>query len=125
MRIRFLSEQVYEQGGPGNGPRFPAGFVLDESGVQEALGLAAPPTADWTKGFLNRWVQRQVAEVVDDKTPVGAPKDVGSGRQEKPVDLARMTRAELEKVAKRRRVDVSKAKTRADVLAALQKAEKA
>lgn len=124
MRIRFLSEQVYEQGGPNIGPRFPEGFVLDEGDVAKVLGLKEEPTADWSRGFLNRWIQRRVAEAVDDKTAATSVAEIGSGRTAKSVDLTRMTRAQLESVARQRKVDVSKAKTRGDVLAALQKSDK-
>lgn len=136
MRIRFLSEQIYESS-PGVGPRFPAGFVLDTAGVQAALGLDDEPTAEWSDGFLGRWLRREVAEEVGDDVPVskpGGPLDHdGNGKkggakqpdveQIEKLDLTTLTRAELDALAAKRGVDISEAKNKADVIAALDLAE--
>lgn len=72
MRIRFLSDQVYETEGPNRGPRFEAGTVLDVAEVGAALGRAVTP--EWAEGFLRRWEQRGVAEEVDRRTPTTADR---------------------------------------------------
>jgi hypothetical protein len=121
MRIRFLSEQVYEQGGPNKGPRFPKGFVLDEADVQGVLGLAEPPSEDWLSGFMNRWLQRKVAEVVDGRTPQSDLLETAKGDHAPlPAELGKLTRADLDQLARSRGVDVSDAKNKGDVIAALQ-----
>lgn len=61
-RIRFLSDQIFETGGPGKGPKFPKGFVLTRADVGKALG--ADVTDEYAAGFLGRWVNRNVAEYV-------------------------------------------------------------
>lgn len=71
MRIRFLSEQVFENVGPNKGPRFPAGHVLDEADVAKVLGTEVTP--EYARGFLGRWVQRNVAVEVDGRA---RPDDV-------------------------------------------------
>lgn len=71
-RIRFLSAQVYDTGGPGKGPKFPAGFVLDQADVGKVLDTKV--TDEWAEGFLRRWVRRNAAEYVDGRTPASAPE---------------------------------------------------
>lgn len=126
MRIRFLSDQIYEQGGPGKGPQFPKAFVLDEAGVQEALGLDDAPTEDWSRAFLRRWLQRKVAEEVDGRTPesdaIEVAAHVGAPLRD---DLGKLTRHDLDELAKARGVDVSDAKNKGDVIAALEVAAEA
>lgn len=76
MRIRFLEDQVYERDGPGKGPKFAKDFVLDAADVQKAIGLDEKPSPEWVEGFLNRWVQRNKAVVVDGRSPPTAPEAV-------------------------------------------------
>lgn len=74
-RIRFLSTQIFETGGPGKGPKFEGGFVLDEADVGKALGNVVTP--DYAKGFLDRWVRRNVAVYVDARThPTELPVEI-------------------------------------------------
>lgn len=68
-RIRFLTQQTYETGGPGRGPVFAEGLELDAAGVGAALGRDV--TAEWAETFLHRWVQRGVAVEVGPASPVG------------------------------------------------------
>jgi|GEM_PF-6337340 len=119
MRIRFLSDQIYETGGPGKGPSFAAGSTLDEAGVAMALGLRSEPSPQWIEGFLNRWLQRGVAVDADAfaETPHLA-KD--TQQDDKKVDLTGLTRPELDALAAERGVDISEAKNKADVIAALE-----
>lgn len=72
MPIRFLSDQCFDTGGPGKGPRFAAGQVLALSDVAKALGEKVTP--EYAEGFLNRWVQHGVAVYVDDAEAKAAPK---------------------------------------------------
>lgn len=67
MRIRFLSDQVYEMAGPGKGPRFPKGLILDAADVGKALGMDEVSGA-YCEAFLSRWLQRGVAEEVDGRS---------------------------------------------------------
>jgi len=121
MRIRFLSEQVYEQGGPSKGPRFPKDFVLDANGIKEALGMDEDPSDEWKKAFLNRWTQRRVAVEVDDRTPASdANLAVANAGAPLPDDLDRMSRSALDELASARGVDISAAKNKVDVIKALQ-----
>jgi hypothetical protein len=147
MRIRFLSEQIYDTGGPGKGPRFPEGFVLDEADVGKVLKAEVSP--ENAKAFLNRWLQRRVADQVDADvdaskledlgqgdglshsagTPFGsakrgrASKGLDDGKQVQKIDLKSLTRTELDKLAKKRGVDITGANNKGDVIAALEKAE--
>ena len=126
MRIRFLSDQVYEQGGPGKGPRFPTGFVLDGDGVQYALGFSERPSDDFISAFLHRWVQRGVAEEVDGRSPESDLTVVAENPGAPlPEDLEALTRAELNDLAAARGVDISDAKNKGDVIAALELAAEA
>lgn len=121
-RIRFLSDQIFENGGPGNGPTFAKGFVLDETGVAEALGLPSV-TPEYAEAFLNRWVQRGVAETVDGRAkPTVSPSDEP---QSEDIDLSTLTRAQLDALAEERGVDISDAKNKGDVIAALELAAEA
>lgn len=117
-RIRFLSDQIFETDGPGKGPKFAAGFVLDETDVAKHLGMAAMPEG-YAEGFLNRWLQRGVAEPIDGRTPATevATPEVEDGE---PIDLEKMTRAELDALAAEREVDISDCKNKGDVIAALE-----
>lgn len=141
-RIRFLSDQVYDTGGPGKGPRFAAGFVLDEKDVGKVLGIEADD--EFSAAFLNRWVRRNVAVFID--TPADDPAKVeavapapvavaqplgtaGRGRPTaglddgKPVevpDLQAMSRAKLEALAEARGVDISDARNKGDIIAAIE-----
>jgi hypothetical protein len=120
MRIRFLSNQVYETDGPGKGPTFAKGTVLDESEVAKALDLKKEPTPEWVEGFLNRWLQRGVAVNHDagPEDPEVVEDDIVE--QVEKTDLNKLTRAELDAIAAQRGVDVSDARTKADVIAALE-----
>ena len=121
MRIRFLRDEIYEQGGPGKGPKFAAGFVLDAADVQKVLGLSEAPTDEWTESFLKRWVQRRAAEVVDGRTPASEPVEAAANVDAPlPDDLEKLTRAELNELAVTRGVDISDAHNKADVIAALE-----
>lgn len=123
MRIRFLSDQIYETEGPGKGPMFAKGLVLAEDDVVKALQLKKEPTPEWVEGFLNRWLQRGVAvdhdAVPDDPVTEPAPEDAPV----KKLDLATLTRVELDELAAKRGVDISEAKNKGDVIAALELAE--
>jgi hypothetical protein len=107
MRIRFLSNQVYETAGPGNGPRFAKGYVLDGKDVAAALGLKYEPSPEWVEGFLNRWLQRGVAvdhDAVPEDPPAVEPEVV---EQVEKTQLSKLTRAELDDLAGKRGIDVS------------------
>lgn len=131
MRIRFLSDQIYESA-PGKGPKFAKGFVLDEADVGKALSLSDEPTAEWTRGFLHRWVQRGVAEQVDGRAPAHDPGEVTEAtepvktgdEQAEETDYSQMTRRELDALAEQRDVDITAARNKADVIAALERADK-
>lgn len=130
MRIRFLSDQIYENGGAGNGPRFAKGQVLDESGVKKALGLADEPTDEFKRAFLHRWLQRGVAEETDGRAKVTEPdliedETADEGDEVDELDLHTLTRAELDALATERGVDISEAKNKGDVIAALELAAEA
>lgn len=126
MRIRFISDQIYETGGPGKGPKFPAGHVLDADGIQAALGLTEPPTPEWSRRFLHRWVQRGVAHDVDGCSPESEVALTAAGPAVPlPEDLEKMSRAALDDLAAARGVDISDAKNKGDVIAALQLAAEA
>lgn len=73
-RIRFKSAQVYDTGGPGKGPKFDEGFVLDEADVGKVL--SEDVTDEYALGFLDRWVRRGVAEYVDGRSPSSLVEDV-------------------------------------------------
>src|SRR4051794_15173825 len=99
MRIRFLSNQVYETAGPGKGPRFAKGDVLDGKDVGAALNLKDEPSPAWVEGFLNRWLQRGVAvdhDAVQEDPAVVEPEVV---EQVEKTDLTKLTRAELDDLA--------------------------
>jgi hypothetical protein len=65
-RIRFLSRQIYEIGGPGKGLAFPEGFVLDGADVGKVVGIDKPAD-EFVWAFLHRWTRRGVAEEVDNR----------------------------------------------------------
>jgi hypothetical protein len=139
MRIRFLSDQVYDTGGPGQGPRFPAGFVLDESGVPGALGLSKAPSPAWTAGFMHRWLNRKVAEVVDGRTPVSDPHPLdhdANGRKGGAVDgsdddeddddgIEKHTVAELKELAAAENVELAADLKKAEIVEAIRAARAA
>lgn len=83
MKIRFLTDQVFERDGPGRGPRFAANSVLAETDVGAALGMDNVPKG-YAEAWLRRWLQRGVAvEVAETKAvaeakpaPVAEPKAV-------------------------------------------------
>lgn len=112
MRIRFLSDQVYESSGPGKGPRFPKGLILDAADVGKALGVAEASDA-YSEAFLSRWLQRGVAEEVDGRSkpdpeaieavaetvpdapaeePKEAPQPVSAAEISQPLGMARRGR---------------------------------
>lgn len=152
MRIRFSSEQVYETGGPGKGPRFPSGFVLDIHAVPEILNDAAMSKEN-AAAFLRRWVNRGVAEAVGNDVAAWDPSQVnhapgvsatqvvrpfGTERHGRPaegldgddsgggvseeIDFNKLTRAQLDALAEERKVDIADAKNKEDVIAALKTA---
>lgn len=123
MRIRFLSEQVYQSGAADKWPHFDKGEVIDEAGIVAKLGLKSEPSDDWKASFLNRWLQRGVA--VDDEAVRVDPQEPGvpAEPQVQAIDLTALTRAELDELATQRGVDISEAKNKADVIAALELAE--
>lgn len=110
-RIRFLSEQIFENEGPGKGVRFAKGQVLGEADVGHALGKKDLPDG-YAASFLNRWIQRGVA--------VDADAPIEQEEAEQPVDLSTLTRAQLDALANERGVDISDAKNKGDVIAALE-----
>lgn len=119
MRIRFLSEQTYVQADPAMTRHFAAGFILDEIDVQEALGLEDRPTKEWARKFLQRWVQRKVAEVIDRRAVVRS-----QGELQTP-DLTKLNREELAKLAVDRGVDIAGLEAPEDIAAALTLADEA
>lgn len=126
MRIRFLRDEIYEQGGPGKGPKFAAGFVLDAADIQTVLGLEQAPSDEWTEAFMRRWIQRKAAEEVDGRTPASEPIEAAANVEAPlPDDLEKLTRAELNELAAARGVDISDAHNKADVIAALELAAEA
>lgn len=120
MRIRFLKDQIYETGGPGKGPRFETGFVLDGEAVQQVLGLAERPSDEFIEAFLRRWLQRKVADVVDGRTPASDPVETAANTDAPLPDMEKLTRHELDDLAAARGVDISDARNKGDVIAALQ-----
>ena len=62
-RIKFLSDQVYDTGGPGQGPKFKAGQTVASGEVAKLLDMADAPDA-FVEAWLQRWVSRGVAEFV-------------------------------------------------------------
>lgn len=96
-KIRFLRDQVYETGGPGKGPRFPAGTTLTLSGVAKAIGSEV--TKEWAEGFLQRWIKRGAAEDVSNESAAD--------------------RKAAEEAAETARRDPSEAQRRVDALLAL------
>lgn len=67
MRIRFLSTQVFETLGPGKGPKFDEGSILDESEVGAKLGIE--PAPGYPQNFLQRWIDRGLAVEVLEEPP--------------------------------------------------------
>lgn len=59
MRIKFLRNEVYRAG---NCPSFKAGQVVDEADLRKVLALDEAPTEEFARAWLNRWVQRGVAQ---------------------------------------------------------------
>lgn len=57
MRIKFLSDQVYETEGPGKGPAFHAGELID-----------------CVDDFAHRWINRGVAEAHGEGAPADGEK---------------------------------------------------
>lgn len=72
-RIRFFSRQVYDTGGPGQGPAFAPGQVVSADDVPGIIG--EPMSAENVEAFLRRWVSRGVAEWIDDDPPEAASPD--------------------------------------------------
>lgn len=70
MRIRFTEDCIYETGGPGVGPKFEKGLVLDAADVGKVLGQDVPD--GYPEAFLQRWLQRNVAVEVDGRAKVDA-----------------------------------------------------
>lgn len=116
MRIRFLSDQIYETSGPGKGPKFPANSTLAAEDVPSVLGLKTEPSPKWVAAFLNRWLQRGVA-VEDVDLPSAGAAEEPSGE---PIDLAVMTRAELDAHAATLGIDTSKASTKAEAISLIE-----
>lgn len=81
MRIRFTKDSIYETGGPGVGPKFAKGFVLDSADVAAALGMAEASAA-YSEAFLSRWVQRNVAEEVDRRAHTDAERKAADPQPE-------------------------------------------
>jgi hypothetical protein len=74
-RIRFRSDQIYESGGIGKGPKFAKDFVLDANDVGKVLSVDKP-TDEFVDAFLERWVRRDVAEYVDGRAKASPPEEV-------------------------------------------------
>ena len=117
MRIRFLSDQTYETEGPGKGPQFAAGQELAAEDVARSLGMSSC-TPEYAEAFLRRWVSRRAAELVTDENQTGADEATEPG--EKPLD--EMTRAELDALAAVRKIDITSARNKADVIALIEAA---
>lgn len=116
MRIRFLSDQIYESGGPGKGPVFAKDSILDEADVGRALGMDEQPSPEWSKAFLNRWVQRGVAVDARDE-------DIATAAAGNDIDLVKLTRSDLEALAADKGIDISAAKNKADIIGLIEKAQ--
>lgn len=81
MRIKFLSDQVYDTGAPGQGPRFKTGQVVAASDVAKILGMTEAGEA-YVEAWLRRWVSRNVAVYVTaaaEPAPVKMPAPVMAG----------------------------------------------
>lgn len=118
-RIRFTSEQTYETDGPGKGPVFPEGLELDAVDVGKVLGRS-DVTEAFALAFLRRWVQRGHAEYVVAEEPAPLASDPAL-HSETDDGLDKLTRGELDDLARDRGVDISAAKNKGDVIAALRK----
>jgi uncharacterized protein with von Willebrand factor type A (vWA) domain len=124
-RIRFLSQQIFDTGAPGKGPTFPEGAVLDSAEVADALGLNEV-TPEYAEGFLRRWLNRGVAEEVDQRTPTSMERAEDADTEEMESQAYdTLTRAQLDALAEGRGIDISTAKNKADVVAALKAADEA
>lgn len=117
MRIRFLSDEVYQSGAPDKWPRFAKGEVIDEAGIAAKLGLKAEPSDEWKASFLNRWLQRGVA-VDHDATP--EERKVVDDEPEDDEDLNALTIAELKALAEQEKIDLGDATKKADIIAAIE-----
>ena len=117
-RIRFLSDQVFDTGAPGKGPAFAKGSTLRAEEVAQALGQRV--TEAYAEGFLERWLRRGVAVRIGDDEP-----DAVAEPERAAVDYDRLTRAELDALAADRGLDVSGARNKGDVIAALTRADDA
>jgi hypothetical protein len=130
-RIRFKADEIFENIGPGKGPLFPKDFVLDEKDVGAALKIRHDETH--AASFIDRWVNMGLADRVGDDVPPSDPKSIAvvggpvaapivqaADPQVEKVDLSKLSRVQLDELAEKRGIDVSAAKTKADVIAALE-----
>lgn len=91
-------------------------MLLREKGKKDA----EPVGMGWDEAQAA--LQAGTHEVVDTAPSSGEPRREGEENRGDEPDLDAMTRAELDKLAAERGVDVSKATTKADVIAALKAA---
>lgn len=126
MKIRFLIDQTYENGGPGVGPKFSGGSYLAADDVGKKLGIDDASPA-FVEAFLNRWVQRGTAIWVDERAPKAEEPENEPQIEEadEEIDLHALTRAQLDALAAERGVDISDARNKGDVIAALELAAEA
>jgi hypothetical protein len=135
-RIRFKADEIFESIGPGKGPLFPKDFVLDENDVGVALGVRQDSAH--AASFVDRWVNMGLAVRVGDDVAASDPKsiEIVGGPAVAPVlvepptqvektDLTKLSRVELEAVAEQRGIDVSAAKNKGEIIAALDLGEDA
>ncbi len=116
--IRFLSDQIYETGGPGKGPLFGEGSILLLADVGSAL--KDDVTEEYAAGFLQRWVRRGVAVYVDPD----ADADEGDKGGDGTIDLEKLTVDQLKAHAASLAVDLGAATKKADIIAVIAAASK-
>jgi hypothetical protein len=82
MAIKFLTDAIYDTGGRGKGPRFAAGTVLSIGDVASALGHEV--TDVQAQDFLDRWVRRGKAMVVELQASEAGAEPVAAEVEPKP-----------------------------------------
>lgn len=113
MRIKFTEDALYETEGYNKGHTFKKGEVHDFTDRPD---------------FAQRWISRGKAVAIDDVSkfkPItrATSKDdrVAEAQAEPlPEDLEKLTKAELEELAASRGVDLSDARTKAEIIAKLE-----
>lgn len=80
-RIKFLSDQVYDTGAPGQGPTFKAGQVVDETKIAKLLGMRSADE-EFRAAWMRRWVNRGVAEFMTEEALEAVPSSGAGGSTE-------------------------------------------